>query len=275
MTQFLPTFETASAHNRLMVTSPCIEVGTAVLDMGLSESERRAVQVGLARKRAVAEYLGGVSCNSSGESPESSSWDDLTGQTCDWLYNHLTAHAFDNYRATGSRSEDESKRHILNAGYTGIVTVSAFLEVIPRVLAGRDFQKPNSELAHISRCSKGFIVEWLGLNEFVDYPLAYALALKKPKKLEDVFNGLRFSSKWFCEKEGRVKLDPRKTANLRDETHRRHPSKHQPRGAVLLGCPARKMIPRLYDSMVNEAETNGLFEVTYESERRKYGLIEN
>lgn len=273
MSQFLPTFDIAPAHNRRIVTG--LQNGSDAIEFTGDRpcaGDRLFAQMGLANKQLIARYLGEISCDVSGEPLETYGWDELTSQTYSWLDSHISKYPFEEYQNLGFATEAQAKKHILAAGYMGIATASAFLEVIPRVLSEQELEKPNADIADYGRRSKGFIVEWMGLNDDVDYHLAYALALKKPLHKEQLFEGLRFKRRWFCAENGRVRIDASKVANLRDMSNSRHPASHQPRVAVLLGCPARKMMPRIYDAMVNQAEGNSLFEMVYRDERRKYGL---
>jgi hypothetical protein len=165
--------------------------------------------------------------------------------------------------------------HVISAADQGLATDVAFLEVVPRALFRHDFSRPNAEIADWARRSVGFVVEWAGLDDRVDYELAWALATPKPARVERVFDDLHFHPRWFVadDRAGRVIVNPDKADHLRDSTNQL-PQRHYVPSQALFACPAAAFIPRMHSALVDQAEASGLFEHTYWSERANHGYEE-
>ncbi len=279
-TIYLPTLETASARNRLLVTSVApIDVGA--IDFTFPEQRCPYTNDGtlkdLERKQSIARSITDLVLDDESDILQSgtfSTWDDLNERMCQVTDSYIDDLDLSEFSALTRGSDEETISHTKYAAAEGVATIVAFAEVIPRVMVHEEFEDPNTQLGKIALQSKGFIIEWLGIHNDVDYRLAYALAVKKPKDLEAVYKGLRFNSRWFKSDGGRVGLDPVRAENLRDWTTRTHPSAHltsQDRRFALFGCPARKIVPVLYDAVTKLAVSGGLFEATYRQERANLG----
>lgn len=267
--RFLPGFDTASANNRLMVTGDFDRdidfVGRGQPD----EIDAYKAKAGMCRKAAFAAALPACDIPREG-SIAIDGWDDVTEDANQIVRNIVSGANLRDYQALGS-GRDDPHAHSMGAARDGLSTVTAFLEVIPHVEVRNTLSDPNAELAKIAIQSKGFIIEWAGLQSLVDVQLAYALAAKKPTYFDHLFEGLRFNPRYFTSDGHRVRLDPQRAENLRGQTHTRHPRAEQPGLTALFGCPARRIIPKLYDRMVASAADAGLFEATYREARQNLG----
>jgi hypothetical protein len=264
--RFLPGFDTASANNRLMVTGDFSREPDFVGAGRVDETRAHEVLKSLSRKAAFAATVGHASVPES-SSPVPQSWEDVTDAADIGVRQLVRGSDLSEYQRQGGLGP-EAYEHSTEAARGGISTITAFLEVIPRVEAGTGYADPNTELATLALRSKGFIIEWAGIHSHVDYQLAYALAKVKPHDPGTWFDGMRFNARYFTNTSGRIRINPDKAPNLRGISHTSHPSTAQPGLTALFGCPARRMIPKLYDQMVASAALGGLFEATYREARR-------
>lgn len=226
----------------------------------------------LERKRACAKDLGPLTLQY--ENSQICSWDELTSTASEYISAHISRCNMESYAEKRRISPGTAKIHTQEVAQEGVVTICAFLEVIGRVLASKDFDDPNVALATYARRSKGLLMEWASLHWEVDIKLAYALASKKPSNARDALSpGLRFNPRWFTEEAEteRIVLDPQKTPNLRDETGYKHPSRQDNGIDELFGCPGRHYIPKLQSFMIGIAEEHRLFAQSYYDERKNHG----
>jgi hypothetical protein len=280
-TKFIPGFETASAHNRLLLVADNPDLSSIeFVGPGRCPYSSRLAEGELRRKHAFASHIGDVALESfvDSETKSPESWSVFNGQVSELVERYVDALDLDSYMALAPvwSSPVEAARHTKTAAREGVATITAFLEVIGRVAAHQELEKPDLELASMARSSLGFIVEWLGLDEEVDYRLAYALAKPKPSSINLVYEDLRFNSKWFIlDQDGRVRINPDRAVNLRDHRHK-HPmndDRFQNGEYVLFGCPARRIIPNIYRSMINTAQEAGLLSQSYWTERANLGYL--
>lgn len=264
--QFLPSFELAPPHNRLLVTQPRRDGQVQFYGGAPTPEQTRHAQTVLGVRQRVSSFLGDAVIDGSYEAEHVTAWSTLKAQTNQWLTSHIMSLPIDDHESICVvATPDEAKAEILSAGREGVETILAFLEALPSIKFPMNLTKPNQEIADVARASKGFIIAWSNLSGTNDRALAFALANPKPRTMGKVFHDLHFDPSWFCYKNGRVGLDPAKVRLLRSY-HGARPnvdSRIGPR--ALFGCPASKMIPRLYDMVVAEAEKAELFEQKYES----------
>jgi len=273
-TRFLPGFETAPGAHRALVTSP--DLGSVIRYCDAHPDPGLVSDAGedLYRKQVVADALAPVVLGSvpAEATQEAMTWATLCDTTNSWLESHLAEVDFSGYAPEEFPTPEEAGRNVVGAARQGVATIAAFLEVIPRTLAWRmdePLTTPDAQLAIWSARSKGFIVEWLGLSEAVDYRLADALAEEPAGDPFSVFKDLHFEWIYFIADEatGEIRLDPELVPALSSNGVRVVDADRTER--PLFGCPARKMIPHLYDAMVRQATESGLLGVTYAQERAK------
>lgn len=291
---YLPTFETAPAANRLLICRP---------NQTLPPTEAHPKKDIIERRQAIAKALVSIPLVMPEEDPQMSplassgsggeAWHNLSQYTSRWIYQHITKVNDNLMSESGHPIElNELRDHLdssTGAAREGIVTIAAFLEVVAKLSANNDYANPSQAIAQKAMASKGFIIEWAGLDSQVDRPLAYSLAeCPKPTKETEVFIDLHFNPKWFKDENGRVKLDPALASNLRSYqkmsqstspygysepeivARDKHPSVEQT-SSDLFGCPSMPIIPKIYDFMVATASTDKLFEKTYNEERWQRG----
>lgn len=250
--------------------------------------------VNLRRKQAFAEELGTQATlrEAQVESPEDNTyvtgWDGLAERTAQWVSTYVGTRDFSEYARLTADTPEESMRHVQRVASEGVATTAAFLEVIGKVLAGKDFEDPNEAIAAIAKRSQGLILDWTGVHGRVDRALAAALASPKPRDINSaVFRDLHFDARWFTEDEGRIILDPAKFDQLAfrvvkkphnprypTKVKHKHPKVEDDRRQVLFGCPGRHMVPYIYKKMVEDATANGLFGQTYQAERSEQSVTE-
>jgi hypothetical protein len=236
------------------------------------ESDSLLAAIDLRRKQACAADLGPLALDHEIESSPVDSWSRLLVAAEKWIEGYVGQKNLHGYAEASNDGLGATLYHVKEVAKDGARTDHAFLEVIPRVLMNYEFADPNAEIADYARRSVGFMLEWATLPDAVDKPLAYALSIKKPEQIEDVFKALRFNDKWFREYGRVIILDPAKSPNLRGPTHNVHPASQSKETAKqLFGCPGRHWIPKMHYKMVDDAEQAGLFEVSYRHARRNHG----
>lgn len=271
---FLPGFNIASPQDVRKVYTPGARV--EMPEGGLPREMIRAREDGhnLEGKQTCARSLGRLSAGGIFEEPPES-WEELVEGTDEWLGGHLEGVELDDYHeVVRFRTLAHTIKHVRQVARDAIITMSAYMEVTPKVLMNRDFEDPNREIAGYASRGMGFVLAWSGLHDQVDKPLAYSLA-ERPRPQDRIYGGmLHFNSKWFTDHAGYVVLDPDRVAGLRDDSHHKHPADHDSGKSTLFGCPGRHMIPILYRGMLRDATAGELFARTYHEERMNHGYTE-
>ncbi|CAN5118089.1 hypothetical protein BH09PAT3_BH09PAT3_2610 [soil metagenome] len=203
------------------------------------------------------------------------SWNDLSNYANDVIQGQMnilqrnTAHSLSDYE------KRDADNHLDVDGRAGTYQVAAFLRVLPRVLFVTDFENPNVDIAKRAAMSKKTIVGWSRTDEQTDTILVYGTASPKPDlESDDEYQDLTLHPKWFEEKpNGAVGFKGEKLPHMRDHKNRKlrlnAESKYR-----FLGCPAIKLVPRLYDAMTEAAQANNLFGSGYTLERINHGYTE-
>ena len=228
----------------------------------------------LHRAREVAKLMGGMSLAGFAEI-DVSGWADLTQQ----MYTKLQIGIDQGLEKVPSKSLSPDIIHrIRNDSLSGSAQITAFFAVMPELLFNRDFVDPNSAIATIAKRSKGAIMQWASLREDIEGDLVYGAAYPKPDLTNDNYmkryGNLRYHPKWFMvTDEDKVMLDSSKIHNMRGEKGK-HIDRQLPPDAVWYGCPARTIIPTMYDGMLAAVENNDLFGKDYHMLRANHGYAE-
>ncbi len=272
--KFLPSFTTAPGPNRRLVCDPT-STHPIVFDVEHpTEVNVHMAENRLKRARDLARRIASLanSIQPNQEKQQTHTWATLRETTIRRLDTHLQRVEFPSY--PGYTEADVRDRSAM-ALREGVAFDVAFLELTGKVLFRHEFADPNAEIAGWARSSVGFMIEWAGLDGEIDYEVVWALATPKPQKVQYVFEDLILNPRWFAADDGtqRIGLDPNKVANLRDSNNDPPQYQRNPREA-LFACPAAPYIPKLHQTLVNQAEESGLFGQTYLSERANHGYEE-
>lgn len=272
----LPGFEVTPARNRALVAQDTESVADPLRQCPIFHGgepqrwDRAKTAADLTRKRVLHRFIDAeFDTNLLGNYPHVEDWDAVRG--------YVTGLIDEMY---GGQFPDTISPHpnksLVRIADEGVATMTALLEVGPRVMMNERLDNPNEQLAKYARRSIGLVIGWMGVHEKVDPALAFALAERKPLHITRVFDrGLRFSPRWFLfdRHTERYRLDPDRADNLRGSNHRTHPAWRGAGSAALFGCPAWEVVPQLYDEMVSVAEASGLFGETYADVRRSHGYV--
>jgi len=267
--KILPGFEIAGPNAKLVTA---LSLPTTVFARTRSDKVKilGKHQVDRLRNfRASADILREVDITDVVSGIEVSSWDELSAKITHGLVSSVWQQIVAKPVNSGPRINTDRIEH---DSFSGAAQISAFLEVIPRILSQTDLQDPADTLETLARRSKGFILHSAGLDDLTEAELTYGLASPKPDIYSDFpHSGIRYNPKWFGYlPNGTIGLNISKVADLRGENNK-HPTHGSSDKDIWYGCPARKILGPLYDAVVTSASHNGLFEQTYTNERRQLG----
>lgn len=181
--------------------------------------------------------------------PKVDSWQELITATTQLVVNEIW-HA-QRILPTAPRRQIDSDR-VVHDAKAGISQIGTFLRVIPEVYVKTDLVDPAADLFLVAARSKGFAINGAALDDTADSGLAYGLAAPKPATSAPMpYDILQYYPKWFTHDHtgGAVGLVSNVVTNLRGESGK-HPNHYAQSGDIWFGCPAHKIIPRLYDHIV-------------------------
>lgn len=196
------------------------------------------------------------------------SWDELSHKSAEILIDE----ASNAFKAMPEALTHEQKAHVSQLierdGRAGLAQITAFLEVIPRVLVDVELVEIDGEIKRRADMSKGAIVKWSKAHVEMDADLVAAVTDPKPDyDAAYPYDGIRYGARWFEVKaNGAIGFNPLEMPNMRNDRGQKIDFRQKRVG--VLGCPAL-IVPELYDAMAFAAEANQLFSRTYQDERTK------
>ena len=200
--RFLPGFQTAPGPHRALVTRPDVGADVYYHDGPPCERVRNEALLDLERKQRVARALSPVALDASRleAPPARAGWSELRDRTNAWLDAHLASVDFSDYNPALFPTGEQARQKVLHYAHQGIATINAFQEVTGRAVAWRvdeTLSEPNADVAGFAARSRGFIIEWLGLDGATDFKLADAIAVDPTGNPDRVFDDLHFEWIYF------------------------------------------------------------------------------
>lgn len=267
---FLPQeFPTASPEHRAYIHNgriPSDDAARLALEKltGDNVVTRRKVFAGQIRTAYEANGIQYVH-----ETDPPSTWEEVVSGTNRWLTHHMKDVPLEEYNSLIKVPT------VLETGKQGALTVAAFLEVIPRVLARDqhvlDAEETDAVYKYVQR-SGGLMTEWSSIDGNLDPELMYAVLEDKPEDIGEIFYKFdRFDPSYFSADHSRmhIVMNAAAVANLESSdgsTLLERANLHRPKVDLLFGCPAIAIIPRLYQFMASYAQLGDLFSKTYVQE---------
>jgi len=195
---------------------------------------------------------------------DATDWRSLNYSTASWLraqYAHM-------------EHTDPMREPFDDLATAGTITISAFLRVVPRVLACE--QVVTDDASHTSHTyamrSRSFITDWSRVSNETDPSLAQSLDetfRSSGDRRGYIFDEqLSFAPELFAidALKQQIKLNPQTYPTLRDYSGR-HPSEVASIvNETPIGCPALHIIPKLYEWMSAAAREQHLYQRTFSAE---------
>jgi hypothetical protein len=240
----------------------------------------------LLRYRYIAQVVRGVDLSELG-SVKVASWDELAIAADETATKQIDAQKLVVPPLTSFDNQDLAERSLATDSRAAAAQITAFLEVIPRVVYDREFANPRDQLRRYAEGSIPTMVRWSRLDDRNEARLTYGVSYPKPDltgsdKLT-THDGLRFHTKWFEAADSQITLKTSKLSHIRgypDPERKSQRSEEKLELSVettsptIMGCPAASLVPRLYGAMLDVAHRSDLFVDTYLAERQNHGYID-
>lgn len=152
------------------------------------------------------------------------------------------------------RREIDSDKLVQDA-FAGVAQTAATIEVSAKVADQDERFETHQEVVEVCERSKGMLVHWSGLHVAQDAALTYAVAVPRPDlRSRNPHDGLTYGEQYFeIADDNRCQLDPDVSPHLKGFKGR-HPNFGARPEDAWYGCPARRMIPVLYDGLLAAAD---------------------